>query len=37
MDYEDIDDFFKNIEGLQAFKIPLNLKPLKSEIFQEEI
>lgn len=37
MDYEDIDDFFNHIENLQEFKIPLNLKPIKSEIYQEEV
>lgn len=37
MDYDDIDDFLNYIENLQEFKIPLNLKPIKSEIFQEEV
>ena len=37
MDYDDIDDFLNHIENLQEFKIPLNLKPIKSEIFQEEV
>ncbi len=37
MDYEDIDDFFNHIENLQEFKIPLNLKPIKLEIYQEEV
>ncbi|PEQ88660.1 hypothetical protein CN481_19340 [Bacillus sp. AFS006103] len=37
MDYDDIDDFFHHIEKLQEFKIPLNLKPIKSEIYQEEV
>ncbi|WNS75694.1 hypothetical protein RRV45_01190 [Bacillus sp. DTU_2020_1000418_1_SI_GHA_SEK_038] len=37
MDYDYIDDFFNHIENLQEFKIPLNLKPIKSEIFQEEV
>jgi hypothetical protein len=37
MDYDDIDDFFNHIENLQEFKIPFNLKPIKSEIFQEEV
>jgi hypothetical protein len=36
MDYEDVDDFFSHIENLQEFKIPLNLMPIKSEIYQEE-
>ncbi|MBV7509033.1 hypothetical protein KW850_27940 [Bacillus sp. sid0103] len=33
----DIDDYFKDIEQLQAFNIPLKLKPIKLEIYQEEI
>jgi hypothetical protein len=33
----DIDDYFKDIEKLQAFNIPLKLKPIKLEIYQEEI
>ncbi|WP_224773313.1 hypothetical protein [Metabacillus idriensis] len=37
MDYEDIDDFLNHIENLQEFKISLNLKPIKSEIYQEEV
>ncbi|WP_066061407.1 hypothetical protein [Neobacillus soli] len=37
MDYDDINDFFNNIENLQEFKIPLNIKPIKSEIYREEI
>ncbi|MGM7722122.1 hypothetical protein [Metabacillus sp. Hm71] len=37
MDYEDIDDFFNHIENLQEFIIPLNLKPIKSEIYKEEV
>lgn len=37
MDYEDINDFFNYIENLQEFKIPMSLKSLKSEIFQEEV
>ena len=37
MDYDDIDEFFIHIENLQEFKIPLNLKPIKSEIYQEEV
>ncbi|USK68522.1 hypothetical protein [Peribacillus asahii] len=37
MDYDDIDDFFNYIENLQEFKIPLNLKSIKSEIYQEEV
>lgn len=37
MDYDDIDDFLNHIENLQEFKIPLNLKPIKSEIYQEEV
>ncbi|QYF84867.1 hypothetical protein [Peribacillus frigoritolerans] len=37
MDYDDIDGFFNHIENLQEFKIPLNLKPIKSEIYQEEV
>ena len=36
MDYEDVDDFFSHIENLQEFKIPLNLMPIKSELYQEE-
>lgn len=37
MDYDDIDAFFTQIENLQEFKIPLNLKPIKLEIYQEVI
>lgn len=37
MDYDDIDEFFNHIENLQEFKIPLNLRPIKSEIYQEEV
>ena len=37
MDYDDIDDFLNHIENLQEFKISLNLKPIKSEIYQEEV
>jgi hypothetical protein len=37
MDYDEVDDFFNHIEALQEFKIPSNLKPIKLEIFQEEI
>ncbi|GIN39295.1 MULTISPECIES: hypothetical protein [Heyndrickxia] len=37
MDYNDIDHFFYKIENLKEFKIPLNQKPLKTEIYQEEI
>jgi hypothetical protein len=37
MDYANIDNFFNHIENLQEFKVPLNLKPIKSEIFQEEV
>ena len=37
MDYDEIDDFFNHIENLQEFKIPSNLKPIKSEIYQEEV
>lgn len=37
MDYGDIDDFLNHIENLQEFKIPLNLKAIKSEIYQEEV
>jgi hypothetical protein len=37
MDYGDIDDFLNHIENLQEFKIPLNLKSIKSEIYQEEV
>jgi len=33
----DIEDYFKDIEKLQAFKISLELKPKKLEIYQEEI
>jgi len=33
MDYDDLDDFFNHIENLQEFKIPLNLNPIKSEIY----
>lgn len=37
MDYDDIDDFLNHIENLQEFKIPFNLKAIKSEIYQEEV
>jgi len=37
MDYDNIDDFLSHIENLQEFKIPLNLKPIKSEIYQEAV
>jgi len=37
MDYEDIDDFFNHIENCQEFKIPLNIKPINSGIYQEEV
>ncbi len=37
MDYEDLDDFFNHIENLKEFKIPLNSKPKKIEIYQEKI
>lgn len=37
MDYDELDDFLNHIENLQEFKIPLNLKPIKSEIYQEEV
>ncbi|PFP22723.1 hypothetical protein COJ96_25145 [Bacillus sp. AFS073361] len=37
MDYDDIDDFLTHIENLQEFKIPLNLKPIILEIYQEEV
>lgn len=37
MDYDDIDDFLNHIETLQEFKTLLVLKPIKSEIYQEEI
>ena len=37
MDYDDIDEFFDHIENLQEFIVPLNLKPIKLEISQEEI
>jgi hypothetical protein len=37
MDYDDIEEFFNHIENLQEFKIPLNLKSIKSEIYQEEV
>ncbi|MEY2196975.1 hypothetical protein AB7942_30390 [Neobacillus sp. BF23-41] len=37
MDYANIDDFFNHIENLQEFKVPLNLKPIKSEIYQEQV
>lgn len=36
MDYNEVDDFFNQIEDLQEFKIPSNLKPIKLEIYQEE-
>jgi len=37
MDFDDLDEFFNHVENLQEFKIPLNLKPIKSEIHQEEV
>lgn len=37
MDYDDLDDYFIHIENLQEFNIPLKLKPIKSEIYQEEV
>ncbi|MBB6448036.1 hypothetical protein [Bacillus benzoevorans] len=37
MDYDNIDDFLSHIENLQEFKIPLILKPIKSEIYQEAV
>ena len=37
MDYDNIGDFLNHIEDLQEFKIPLNLEPIKSEIYQEEL
>ncbi|MED4224421.1 hypothetical protein [Neobacillus cucumis] len=37
MDYEDLDDFLNHIENLQEFKIPLNSKPIKLDIYQEEV
>lgn len=37
MDYDDIDHFFNHIENLLEHKIPLNLKPIKLEIYQEEV
>lgn len=37
MDYDHIDDFFHHIENLQEFKMSLTLKPLKTEIYQEEV
>lgn len=37
MDFDDIDDYFKHIETLQEYKIPLELKPIKLELYQEEV
>ncbi|MCM3666272.1 hypothetical protein M3204_17790 [Mesobacillus subterraneus] len=37
MDYDEVDDFFNHIEDLQEFKIVSNLKPIKLEIYQEEV
>ncbi len=37
MDYNEIEGFFAHIENLQEFKIPLNSKPIKLKIYQEEI
>ncbi|RDI41083.1 hypothetical protein [Falsibacillus pallidus] len=37
MDYDDIENFFNHIESTNEFKIPLSLKPIKLEIYQEEI
>jgi hypothetical protein len=37
MDYDEIDDFLNHIETLQEFNIPLNIKPIRIEIYQEEV
>nr|WP_106779418.1 hypothetical protein [Lysinibacillus timonensis] len=37
MDYDNIDDFFGHIENLEEFKIVLNFKPIKLDIYQEEV
>ncbi|MGM0806365.1 MAG: hypothetical protein ACQET8_16600 [Bacillota bacterium] len=37
MDFAELDDFFNHLEKLQAFNIPLNLKPIKVEIYQEQV
>lgn len=37
MDFNNLDEFFNHVENLQEFKIRLNLKPIKSEIYQEEV
>lgn len=37
MDFGELDDFFNHLEKLQAFNIPLNLKPIKVEIYQEQV
>ncbi|MDM5250993.1 MULTISPECIES: hypothetical protein [unclassified Lysinibacillus] len=37
MYFEDIDEFFNHIESLQEFKVPLNLKPIKSEVYQTKV
>jgi hypothetical protein len=37
MDNDDIDHFLNHIENLHEFRKPLNLKPIKSEIYQEKI
>jgi hypothetical protein len=37
MDYDDINEFLNQIENLREFQIPLNLKPNKSKIYQEEV
>jgi hypothetical protein len=37
-DYEgELNDYFKKIESLKEFKIPLNYTPLQFNLFQEEI
>ena len=32
----DIEDFYRNIESLQEFQIPMSMTPLNLNIFQEE-
>jgi hypothetical protein len=37
-DYEgDVEDFYSGVESLEEFKIPFKYKPLRLEIYQEEI
>ncbi|MGG4155843.1 hypothetical protein [Bacillus muralis] len=37
MDFDHLSDFFTHLETLQEFQVPLNLKQVKIEIYQEEV